>query len=123
MGGQVMEAEVLNISPAVVWVIALSQLLTFGLTVWNLVSSGSRANAKRLDEHGDRLQSHGNRLQALEMAQQQLPSSKEFHELEIVMTRVQGEMKTMSEAMRGQSEIMKRLEALVARHEDHLLKK
>ncbi len=32
-------------------------------------------------------------------------------------------MKTMSEAMRGQAEIMRRVEALVGRHEDHLLKK
>lgn len=42
-----MEGDVLNISPLVVWVIALSQLMTFGLTVWNLVSSGSRANARQ----------------------------------------------------------------------------
>ena len=42
-----MEAEVLNISPLVVWAIALSQLLTFGLTIWNMLSSGARAKMSR----------------------------------------------------------------------------
>lgn len=105
-----MEAEVLNISPAVVWVIALSQLLTFGLTVWNLVSSGSRANAKRLDEHGDRLQSHGNRLQALEMANQQLPSSKEFHDLDVRMTKLQGALEVLTERLKPVEAIAERLQ-------------
>lgn len=50
-----------------------------------------------------------------------LPGKSEIHQLEITLTRISGQMDTMSEAMSGQREIMARLEAIVSRHEDHLL--
>lgn len=105
-----MQAEVLNISPAVIWIVAASQVLTFGLTVWNIMSSGSRANTKRLDDHADRLQSHGNRLQALEMGQQQLPSSKDFHDLDVRMTKLQGAMEVLTERLKPVESIAERLQ-------------
>ena len=43
-----MAPEIMNISPIIVWVVGLSQILTFGLTVWNLVTSASRVNARSI---------------------------------------------------------------------------
>jgi len=40
--------DVLDLSNVVAWVAALSLLLNFGLTIWNLVASGSRENSKRI---------------------------------------------------------------------------
>jgi hypothetical protein len=116
-----MQEEVLNISPIVVWVVALSQLLTFGLTIWGLMSSGSRANAKRIEDHGKRIDDHGLRINGLEQGQRAMPSKDDMHELELAMEQLKGEMKTMSAVMTGNQQIMERLEIVVARQESHLL--
>ncbi|ETD85736.1 DUF2730 family protein [Rhodobacter capsulatus] len=116
-----MSGEVLNISPIVVWAVALSQLLTFGLTIWNLMASGSRANAKRLAEQAAVLDAHNLRITGLETGRSQLPSNKDLHELELAMEQLKGDIRAMTAAMTGQSAIMERLEQIVARHEQHLL--
>lgn len=116
-----MSPEVLNISPVIVWVIALSQLLTFGLTVWNLITSASRVNARRLDDHSARLDEHGMRISGLEQGQKTMPTKDNMHELELAMERLKGQLNTVSQAMSGHAQIMERLEDVVARHENHLL--
>lgn len=108
-----MEGQILNISPAVVWVIALSQLLTFALTIWGLVSSGSRANSKRLDDHADRLQSHGDRLSALEIATREMPKRKDFHDLDLRMTKLGGAMEVLTERLKPIEAISERLQELM----------
>jgi hypothetical protein len=109
-----MTGEVLNISPLVAWVVALNMLLTFALTIWNLMASGSRANAKRLDAHADQLQQHEARISSVEQSQGSLPSQRDIHELQLSMERLKGELNSVST-------IMERLEAIVSRHETHLL--
>ena len=117
-----MEGEVLNISPVVVWVIALSQLLTFALTIWGLMSSGSRNNAKQLEEHGKRIDRHSERLQGIEASQRSMPSKDDMHSLSLTLEGLRGEVKAMRAEMEGNMAIMERLEVIVSRHENHLLK-
>lgn len=105
-----MQPEILNISPIIVWVIALSQLLTFGLTVWGLMSSGSRTNARRIDEHAARMQGHGDRIAALEMAQKEGPTRKDFHDLDLRMTKLQGAMEVLGERLKPVEAIAVRLQ-------------
>lgn len=116
-----MEGQVLNISPVVVWIAALSMILNFGLTLWGLLASGSRANAKKLDDHSKRLDGHELRLGSIEQAQDGQLKPKDLHELALEMEELKGDLKAMASAMAGQTEIMKRLETIVSRHEDHLL--
>jgi Protein of unknown function (DUF2730) len=116
-----MEGDVLNLSPVVVWVIALSQLLNFGLAVYNLLASGSRATAKLVADLSHRIDGHEVRLTGLEQSQGTLPRASDLHELELAMAELKGEMKTMSAVIRGQSDIMQRVESIVGRHEQHLL--
>ena len=40
----------------IVWAAGISNLVALGTTIWNMVSSGARANAKTLDEHARRLE-------------------------------------------------------------------
>jgi predicted nucleic acid-binding Zn-ribbon protein len=118
----------------VLWAVALTTIFNFGTLIWGVFSGPSRKNGAEIEalktrvaaQHEtvmDRLAAQVERIGNVEQALRAIPDKEELHELEIAMTRLQGEMATMSEAMRGQSEIMKRLEALVGRHEDHLLKK
>lgn len=108
-----MEGQILNISPAVVWVIALSQLLTFALTVWNLVSSGSRANARTLETHGEMLNAFDTRLSALEHSMREGPSRRDFHELDLRMTKLGGAMEVLTERLKPIEAISERLQELM----------
>jgi len=118
--GQVTPNE-LNIAPLMVWIIAASQLLTFGLTLWNILSSGSKSNGRAISEHGARLDGHELRLQSVEQAQRSTPAREDLHKLQLAMADLQGEIKVMSTKLAGSSQIMERLEDVVSRHEQHLL--
>lgn len=116
-----MDGQVLNISPIVVWVVALSQLLTFGLTIWGLMASGSRANAKKIEEHGKRLDGQDLRLASVEQTVATLPTKDDVSRLLLSMEQVRGEVGVMRAEMEGTTAIMSRLENIVSRHENHLL--
>lgn len=108
-----MEAEVLNISPIIVWVVACSQLLTFGLTVWNMMSSGSRANARTLETHGEALRGLDSRMSALERTAKEAPTQKDFHDLDKRMTVLTGSMDVLIERLKPTEAIAERLQQLL----------
>lgn len=108
-----MEAEVLNISPVVVWVVALSQLLTFGLAVWNLIASGSRANARTLEVHGEALRGLDTRLNAVELTMREIPTRRDFHDLDKKMTQLEGTMGVLMERLRPVEAISERLQEVL----------
>lgn len=120
-GASLMGAEVLNISPFVVWVIALSQLLTFGLTVWNLMASGSRTNAKSIEQNRIRIDSHEARLSSVEQTLTGMPGREDVHKMQLSISELGGYLREMRAEMKGTSEIIKRIEFSVDRHESHLL--
>ena len=105
-----MEAEVLNISPVVVWVVALSQLLTFGLAVWNLIASGSRANARTLETHGESLRGLDTRLNSVEFSIREIPTRKDFHDLDKQMTVLAGSIGVLMERLKPVEAISDRLQ-------------
>ncbi len=107
----------------VLWVAALGSLLSFGTAIWTVFSGPSRKNAARLDALGSKLDDLTLRVSRVEIAQTALPTKGDMHELELAMERLKGEMATMSQAMNGHVQILQRLEAIVGRHEDHLLRK
>ena len=121
MGDQVSPADT-SFQGIFLWVNGLSALLSFAVALWMIFSGPSRKNASQLEIHGKRLDDHNLRINGMEQAQRALPNSKDMHELELAMEQLKGELKTMSAVMSGQSAIMERLEAIVSRHENHLLK-
>lgn len=108
-----MDGQILNISPIIVWVIALSQLLTFGLTVWNLIASGSRANARTLETHGEALRGLDNRLNAVELSMREIPTRKDFHDLDKQMTELRGSIGVLMERLRPVEAISERLQEVM----------
>lgn len=107
----------------ILWVAALSTLLSFGTAIWTVFSGPSKKNAAKIDNLADKLASLDHRLGSIEQSQKVLPSKDDMHELELAMERLKGEMKTLSQVLHGQSALMERMEAIVGRHEEHLLKK
>lgn len=98
-------------------VVLASGIMTFlalATTVWNFVSSGSRANAKAITSHAER-------LNLLEQQVKTMPGKDDLHQLQLELTRMSGSMQTISAVMEGNQKIMSRLEMIVTRHEDHML--
>lgn len=116
-----MEGQVLNISPFLVWLAIGTQILNFALMVWNILGSGTRKNAERIKEQAQRVTDHDLRLNTLEQTMRGLPAAKDMHELELSIEKLQGRIETMTAVMNGHVAIMERLEAIVSRHENHLL--
>jgi len=82
----------------------------------------------RFDALVAQLESHRTRIDAAEVRQgrieqevENMPGRAELHRLELTLTQMAGNLSTICESMNGQREIMKRLENIVTRHEDHLL--
>lgn len=105
----------------IVWAVALSTLINFGTVVWNIFSGPSKKNGARLDAMASTLLSLEQRVSAGEQLQRTLPSKDDIHKLELSMERLKGEMKTLSQILAGQAQITERMEAILNRHEDHLL--
>lgn len=105
-----------SLGTIVLWVAALSTIISFASVIWTIFSGPARRNGSRLDAHATRLDAHEMRLSGIDQTLRTIPGKQDLHDLEVAMTRLQGEMQTMSQ-------IMTRLESLVSRHEDHLLKK
>lgn len=103
-----MEGE-LNISPLVVWVVALTQLLTFGMTLWNMMSSGSRKNAATLETHGRTLHSLEERVNAVEHRLGEMPRRDDFHALDKEMTELRGAMGVLGERLKPVEATLERL--------------
>jgi hypothetical protein len=69
----------------------------------------------------ERMTSLDRRLAVLEMTIQSLPARQDFHQLDLGMSEMRGDMRALMAKLEGQSEIMKRIEAMVSRHEEHLM--
>lgn len=111
----------LNFEGAIAWIGAIMLVMSFVGTIWGYVSSPAKTVGKRVDDLIGRVDKHDLKIAGLEQAQGSLPTTEDMHQLEVAMAELRGEMKTMSAVIRGQSDIMTRVETIVARHEQHLL--
>lgn len=112
----------LSLEGPLAWIGALMIVISFCTTIWGIFSGPAKALAKKVDDLRSDVDDHDHRLQRLEQTLQAMPSKDNFHELQITMTKMSGEMSVMRAVMEGNSAIMTRLEAVVTRHDEHLSK-
>lgn len=79
------------------------------------------ALSKRGDDQADRLDRQESRIVAIETALRAMPSREDLHRIEISVAAMAGDLKVATALLSGQKDVMQRVEAVVARHEDHLL--
>ncbi len=89
------------------------------VTVALAVIAWFRARHAAIDARLDR---HDQRIVAAEQTLKSLPGKDDIHSLSLAMARVEGDIRTMAASVEGQRQIMNRLETVVSRQEDHLLK-
>lgn len=116
-----MTGAALNLAPLVPWLSFLAVALSVGTVLWNMLNSGAKRNAERLESHAKRLGDHDQRLATLEQTQRSMPTKDDMHALHLGMSEMRGDLREMRAAMDGSRQIMGRLETIVTRHEDHLL--
>lgn len=93
----------------------------FGLLItW--VRLRNEATSKRIEGQSARLDRHESRISTMEQTLQAQPGQKDFHDLAISLAEMRGDMREMRASVQGQAQIMLRLENVVTRQEDHLLK-
>ena len=85
------------------------------------VDSDFKAVAARLDAGSKRMDQHDLEIQALIQTVSSLPDKEDMHRLELTMSAINGEIKAIGAHMGAQRDVMRRLETVVTRHEDHLI--
>jgi len=105
----------------VIWALALTAVINFLTNLWTIFSGPSKRNAAALAEQAVTLARLESRMQSVELKQASQPTTEGMHQLELAMEQMRGEMKSVAVQMRGQTEIMERLEAIVSRHDNHLM--
>lgn len=116
-----MDGATLSLGPAVPWISFGAVVLALATSLWNLVNSGSKKNASRLDEHADRLAGHAQRITKLEQSHSAMPTKDDMHALHLGVAEMRGDMKELRAVIASNNQVMGRLDKVVTRHEDFLL--
>lgn len=94
--------------------------LLASLVAWFRTRHG--AMDRRLDGVDERMGRHEQRIHSVEQVIQSMPGKDDLHGLSMAISDMRGDMREMRAAMQGQGQIMTRLEAVVSRQEDHLMR-
>ncbi len=96
------------ISPIVAWASGLSVIISLALTIWNIVTSGSRANAKLISHHDAMLADLERRVIRISDHLESLPSISTIHRLELKLTQVVGDLARLDERLKPVSAMAER---------------
>lgn len=91
---------------------------SFLLSLTAMVVAWLRTRRRDLDE---RIGALGQRVDTLERSMHGVPGREDVHSLKLGLSELAGEIRVVGAQLSGQRDILGRLEAVVTRHEDHLL--
>lgn len=63
----------------------------------------------------------GRRLDAVDERLKSIPAKEDVHSIEVALANLRGDIRVLTTSMAGHGEILKRVESVVGRHEDHLM--
>jgi Protein of unknown function (DUF2730) len=101
------------VADILVWVVALSTLLSFGTALWTIFSGPSRKNVARLDDHTGRMDRHEARLQSLEQEMRAMPTKEDMHKVQLSLGRLEGQFAVMNERLAPVKAISERMQELL----------
>ena len=103
-------------------------LLNLGTMVWMIFTGPARKLSGRVgdleskvSEQDKRLERHAQQLVGLSQTVNTMPGKDQMHQLELALAGIRGDLQGIGARMEGNASIMKRLEDVVTRHEEHLL--
>ncbi|KPD10878.1 DUF2730 family protein [Phaeobacter sp. 11ANDIMAR09] len=98
-----------------------SLLLSIGAIIFTWFATRRKDVDLRFDVGSKRMDQHDLEIQALQQTVAALPAKEDMHRMELAMSDVSGELKAIGAHMAGQRDVMRRIENVVTRHEEHLL--
>lgn len=123
----------MDLTQLLAWIVAANTLITFGTTVYNLMSTRATKALKAIDDlskridsladqrqrasedAGLRFQSVENRLLKIEGDIEHMPDRDQSHRLELALERLTGQMETLDSRMTGRMDTLdERLKPLAA---------
>jgi hypothetical protein len=116
-----MSGATLDLNLLLLYVTAATAVISLLVTIWTLATSGVRRNAALIDAHRQRIEALEHRTQAVEQELRSRPAQHELHAVQIALTEMRGDLRTMQAHVAGMREILGRVETVVTRHEEHLL--
>lgn len=96
------------------WLATISSVVALAATLWSILSSGTRKNAKNIVVLEKRVED-------IERRMENVPSMQGLHDLHISLTEVKGELSKIDAVINGHVTLMRRLESVVTRQEEFLL--
>lgn len=101
--------------------VTMMVVVTVLLATVGWVRAGRRAVEGRLAALGGRADGQEARIAAVEQAMGALPGQDHIHAVQLSLADMRGELREIRALMQGNGAVMQRLEAIVTRHEEHLL--
>lgn len=102
-----MSPEIANL---IVWAAGISNLVALGTTVWNIVSSGARTNAKTLEEHARRIELVTRQIELLEARLDRGPTPEAMQQILVALAKMEGQMEVFNERLMPVKAIAERLQ-------------
>lgn len=99
----------------------MAVLISIGTAVYAYFASRRKYVDDLYGAASKRMNDQDNRIVALEQTVQAMPGKDDIHTLQLELVKQTGSLGEMRAVMEGNAKIMARLEAIVSRHEDHLL--
>ena len=100
----------LDISLVVIWIGALSVLLSFGTAIWTILSSPAKKNDTRMADLSKRHEGVDLRMQRLEDELRRMPNVEMMHRLELTLARMEGHIDKLDERLKPVSAIAERMQ-------------
>jgi hypothetical protein len=100
----------LDLGPLMIWIGAISVLLSFGTTIWNIFSSPAKKAEARVAEVVKRTEMIELRIQRLEDELRRMPTLDMMHRLELTLARMEGHIDKMDERLKPVTSIAERMQ-------------
>ncbi len=103
------------------WIRVLGFLLSVGAMLFAYIRTRRQDVDDRLKALEGRADKQDAKIKEVDQTIKSLPEKDDIHNMEIAITKLVGKIDVMGTHVEGQREVMKRVELVVTRHEEHLL--
>lgn len=111
-----MTPEDTTVQVLIVWALALSTLINFGTVIWNIFSGPSKRNSIKLEDQAEILRKMDGRLSAVELAHRDMPKQKDFHDLEVKLTELNGVISVLTQRLKPLESVTERAQEWMMEH-------
>jgi uncharacterized coiled-coil protein SlyX len=95
------------------WVAALSMLVSLGTALWNIFSGPSKKNGASIAELSSRIGAQEVEVQRLRDKVEALPNASMMHRLELALARMEGHIDRLDERLKPVTAIAERMQDLL----------